>query len=80
MEGSDVDGAQLEGHGLEADILGGMARFRVDVSDAALAVLAGGPFINRREDDDGRSLGHAALTQRRRPEGRSFVTGGAQYQ
>jgi hypothetical protein len=64
-EGPDSDTTQSQGNGLQADILGGMSGFQVDIPDPTVTVLGRGSFENRKYGNCYRRFGDSLLVQTR---------------
>src|SRR4030066_349280 len=65
IESADGYRAQLQNDSLQANILRGVSRFHMDVSDAPLAVFCRRFFINSRNDDIDYTLADTRLVQSR---------------
>ena len=64
VEGADRNRSEVERHGLKGDVLGDVASFEDDVALSPVPVASGSPFLHAGDDDVGRSLGDARLSER----------------
>lgn len=75
VKGTDRYGAQVEGCGLQQQVLGGVAGFQVDVAGGPLTVLDRRALVDGANHKHGRRFAQGVLLQPNLPDRRAQVLG-----